>query len=359
MIRSVVIRLVLATIWPGRRPCCSVFLREHSARVHLLLSFIVNRRCKCRVAIYHIHLEGQGRLVCGNGLTSLFALHYDGLFLNVYDVNRVDSFRLVRDSFDVLRRNNCHGLDYANLLLLFRDALTVDFLLLGRGRSWMGYCSRGLLDDALTAALRFVIESTISWARIHYCLLGLLILLRRATLNGSWRVALRSLCRFIRYRDLCRRVAVLSRGRRRPFLSPAQKLLNVLIVLLSEHASTLLPFEKKIIGRRDVVKSVPLNFLLCLRCLYTVIFDEHADNLWIDGDRLIAKINRRSVGRLVLMDSVPRVVPDVLNREALRRVRIQNVADEVLCLLRQETWHLVVCLDNLLVQLLGVLVFEG
>ena len=35
----------------------------------------------------------------------------------------------------------------------------------------------------------------------------------------------------------------------------------------------------------------------------------------------------------MIVDGIPGVGPDVLNREPLRRVWIQNVADQVLCVL--------------------------
>lgn len=63
---------------------------------------------------------------------------------------------------------------------------------------------------------------------------------------------------------------------------------------------------------------------------------------------------------LVSLDLVvPRVVADVLDSEALRRVRVQDETYQVLGLLREERGQFVVSTEDLLVEFLRVLVLEG
>ena len=114
----------------------------------------------------------------------------------------------------------------------------------------------------------------------------------------------------------------MSRGRRGSLLPPAHQLLHILLILLAEHTCSLFTLEQQIVGCCDVVKSVSLNFLLGLRSVNAVVLYQHANNLLVDWDRLVAQVDRRRVGRLMLVDGVPGVRPDILNREPLRRVRI-------------------------------------
>jgi len=90
-----------------------------------------------------------------------------------------------------------------------------------------------------------------------------------------------------------------------------------------------------------------------------VIFDKHAHDLRVDRNGLLAEVDGWRVRWLVLADGVPRVIPDVLYRVPLGRVWVQNVADQVLGLLRQESWHLILGLDDLLVEFLSVLILKG
>ena len=63
---------------------------------------------------------------------------------------------------------------------------------------------------------------------------------------------------------------------------------------------------------------------------------------------------------LVSLDLVvPRVVADVLDSEALRRVRVQDETYQVLGLLREERGQFIVSTEDLLVEFLRVLVLEG
>lgn len=55
---------------------------------------------------------------------------------------------------------------------------------------------------------------------------------------------------------------------------------------------------------------------------------------------------------------VPGVVSDIFNGKALSGVRIKDHGDQVLGIVRKKAGHLVVCLEDLLVQLFGVLIFE-
>mmetsp|Transcript_27182 Transcript_27182/g.33812 ORF Transcript_27182/g.33812 Transcript_27182/m.33812 type:complete len:303 (+) Transcript_27182:888-1796(+) len=53
------------------------------------------------------------------------------------------------------------------------------------------------------------------------------------------------------------------------------------------------------------------------------------------------------------------MVPDVLDCVALGGIWVQNVANEVLGVLRQKARHFVICLDDLLIQLLRILILKG
>lgn len=125
------------------------------------------------------------------------------------------------------------------------------------------------------------------------------------------------------------------RGRRGrwTFLASAQQLLNVLVILLAEHAGPLLPLEEQIVRSCDIIEAVPFDLLLGLVCVDIVVVDQHAHDLSIDRDGFLAEVDRRRVRWLVLADGVPRVVSNILDRVALRRVRIQDIADQVLGLL--------------------------
>ena len=88
-----------------------------------------------------------------------------------------------------------------------------------------------------------------------------------------------------------------------------------------------------VVGRGDVVESVPFDFLLGLGRVDVVVLDQHAHYFFVDRDRLFAQVDGRRVRGLVLVDAEPRVVSDVLDREPLAWVRVQDVADHVLGLL--------------------------
>ena len=143
-----------------------MLLGEHGASIHFLLSFAVDRRSERRIAVNHIDLERQWRLVRLRILPRLLALDHYSLLLNVDDIDRVNSFRLIRNSFDVLRRDDSDGLDDPNLLLRLRIDLTVRFLLLWRLNSSLSDRCGGLLDHALAATLRLLIYGAGSRAPI-------------------------------------------------------------------------------------------------------------------------------------------------------------------------------------------------
>ena len=64
-----------------------------------------------------------------------------------------------------------------------------------------------------------------------------------------------------------------------------------------------------------------------------MVINKHIHDLSVYRNRLLAEEDRRSIGRLVIIDSVPRMIPDILDRIARGRIWIKNVADEVLCVL--------------------------
>lgn len=60
----------------------------------------------------------------------------------------------------------------------------------------------------------------------------------------------------------------------------------------------------------------------------------------------------------MLADGVPGVVAYVLNRVALGGVWVKNITYQVLGLLRQESRHLILGFDDLLVEFLSVLILK-
>jgi hypothetical protein len=61
----------------------------------------------------------------------------------------------------------------------------------------------------------------------------------------------------------------------------------------------------------------------------------------------------------VLYLIVPGVCPDILNCEALFRIGVQDLSDQILTLGRKEIWDLIFGLYDFLIQFLCVLVFKG
>ena len=125
-----------------------------------------------------------------------------------------------------------------------------------------------------------------------------------------------------------------SRRGRWSFLAPPQELLDVFIVLLAEHASSLLALEEEVVCRGDVVEPIPLELLLRFVSIYVVIINEHAHDLRVNRNRFFSEVDRRRIRWLMLADGVPGVIPNVLDRVALGWVWIQDVTDQVLGLLR-------------------------
>ena len=78
------------------------------------------------------------------------------------------------------------------------------------------------------------------------------------------------------------------------------------------------------------------------------LFD-HRDSVFADDDAL-------HFYRLHL--SVPLMRSDICNYEPLLWVCVQNFPDEILCCLRDYTWDQVITVQDLLVQLAGIRVFE-
>ena len=112
-------------------------------------------------------MERQRRLVRLRILPRLLALDHNSLLLDVDNIDRVNSFWFVRNSFDVLRRDDSDGLDDSDLLLRLRIDLAVRFLLLGRLNSSLGDGCGGLLDHTLAATLRLLIYGAGSRAPIR------------------------------------------------------------------------------------------------------------------------------------------------------------------------------------------------
>ena len=58
-----------------------------------------------------------------------------------------------------------------------------------------------------------------------------------------------------------------------------------------------------------------------------MVVDQHAHDFSIDRDGFLAEVDGWRVRWLVLADGVPGMVSNILYRVALRRVRIQDIAD--------------------------------
>ena len=136
----------------------------------------------------------------------------------------------------------------------------------------------------------------------------------------------------------------------------AQNWLHFILVLLSENASSFFPFGNQVVRSCQVVEFVTLNVLFALFNVDFVVFLQklHYFGVYWDlvftYDYAVLFFWRHLV--------VPRVVSYVLYCVALGWIWVQNQVYQVFCVVRQKTGHFVVCLQNLLVQLLGVLIFK-
>ena len=282
------------------------------------------------------------------GASSDFAFDHDGRLLYVDDVDRVDCHWLVWDAFSVLRRHHRDGLDDADIVVIGLELLGVFYLGCRLDRS------RRFLNLRVTPR-RLNCHGPLRSPDTPWALLSRLLCLRcRRHVSSLWLGLLGAIGGLLQVFLACGGGGC----RRRSFLPSAQEFLNFLVVLLSEHSSSFLAFEEKIVGGGDVVEAVALDLLLGLGCIDLVVADKHAHDLGVDGDGFLAEVDGRRVGRLVLADGVPGVGPDIFDGEALRRVRIEDVRYQILSVLRQKRRHLVLSLDDLLVQLLRVLVLE-
>jgi len=115
--------------------------------------------------------------------------------------------------------------------------------------------------------------------------------------------------------------------RRRSLFASSKEFLHIFVVLLAEHASSLLPLQEQVVGRGDIIEAIFLNLHLGFVCIDVMVVDEHAHDLGVDRDRLLTEVNWRRVWWLVLTDLVPWMVSDILDWEALGRVRIENIAN--------------------------------
>ena len=231
-------------------------------------------------------------------LILLLAFDYNLCFLNINDVDRVDCLGFVWNPLHVLRGDHRDSLDYAlHRLFLF-------YLVHRNGSCWFGNSSR------IGLCLHFR-----SLTRALLCLLSCL----GSLLDWCWRISCDS------FHWLCG-LGVLLSGRRvysghwswrRSLFAPTQELFDVFVVLLAEHSSAFLPFQKQIISCRDVVKPVSLDLLLSLCLFNIVIFDEHAHNLLVNRNGLFSKIDGGCVRWLVLVDCKPWMVSNILDCESL------------------------------------------
>ena len=57
---------------------------------------------------------------------------------------------------------------------------------------------------------------------------------------------------------------------------------------------------------------------------------KHIHDLGVYRNRLLAEVDGRSIRRLVLIDLVPRMIPDILDCVSGGWIWIKNIADEVL-----------------------------
>ena len=350
MIRTIIVRLVLATTrprwWHSHGPMVLV-LRQHCARLlHLRLFCVtIDGGRERRVPIDH--LLGQGERLLGDH--GRLALDHYGRLLNVgsaAQIDRVDCFGLVGDgALDVLRGDDRHRLDHANVILLVRrhcasrrpdrrGATLLDISARG------GHRRRRFLDGALAATRLAVRPGRTFNNHAHFRAATRALLLSnsgRSVCHGLRYLSLLLLsgCRRLSFgRLLASRVVRLRCGRRRRSLfPPPQQLLHVLVVLLAEHPRSLLALQEQVVRRCDVIEAISFDFLLGLACVDIVVVDEHVHDFGVDGDGLLAQVDGGRVWRLVLADGVPGVVTDVRNRVSLGRVGVQNVTDQVLRLL--------------------------
>ena len=252
VVSTFVIRLVLTAI-RSRRRASGILFRKHSARVHWgFAAFSVDWWSQRRVAIYHVNLECERRIVCScSSLTilhCLLALDYDGRFFNINNIDRIDRLRFVWNPFDVLWRDNCHSLDDPELLLLLLLLLLIIALSACLLRLCGGRChgSGWFLDDTFSASSWSLLKSTCSGTIVHLLLLlGLLLRTTDIGLDWSRSISLRNLGRLVSRLPLCGRgrcFGVLHWRGRGTFLASSKKLFNILVVLLAEHACTFLAF---------------------------------------------------------------------------------------------------------------------
>lgn len=112
----------------------------------------------------------------------------------------------------------------------------------------------------------------------------------------------------------------------------------------------------QIVRGSGVGKLVAFDLLLATLDVNLVVSLENLHDVHVDGYRVLADDNACLLLRLDLV--VPRMVADVLDIEALGRVRIQDARYQVLGLVAEERRQFVFSVQNLLIQLLRVLVLE-
>lgn len=136
----------------------------------------------------------------------------------------------------------------------------------------------------------------------------------------------------------------------------AHHLFELVFVLLTEDAGSLLSLRNQVVRRGVVVESVSLHVRLALFHVDIVVLFEQLEDFRNHGDDVAAHDDALLLVRLNLV--VPRMGSDVFDGEPLGGIRVQNQIDQVFGLLAEETGHFVVGLQDFLVELLSVLVLE-
>jgi hypothetical protein len=133
-------------------------------------------------------------------------------------------------------------------------------------------------------------------------------------------------------------------------------LLELVLVLLPEDAGPLLPFGNEVVGGGQVVEPVLLDVQLALLDVDLVVFVEQLHDLRVDGDRVLPYDDSFLLVWLRLV--VPRMSPDVLDRVPASGVWIQDQLQQLFGIIAEEGWQFVFRLEDFLIKLLRILVFE-
>lgn len=133
-------------------------------------------------------------------------------------------------------------------------------------------------------------------------------------------------------------------------------LFELVFVLLSEDACSLLSFGNKVVRSGQIVEFVPLDIVFASFDVNLVVLVEKLHDVHVDWNRVLTY--NYAILFIWIHLVVPWMASDVFNCSPLGRIRVEDNIEEILCFITQETWHLIVCLEDLLVQLLSVLVLK-